>query len=83
MKIAVSPETTSFHKNEVDHDIWGSTLGIVGMGGIGYKVAERAKGFKMKILYHNRSRRFVFAYFAHSSLHILFGIIKLLGGFLG
>lgn len=33
------------------------TLGIVGMGNIGSKVAKRAAGFDMKILYHNRTRR--------------------------
>ncbi|KAM4601493.1 putative 2-ketogluconate reductase [Polymixia lowei] len=38
-------------------DVSGSTLGIVGMGRIGYKVAKRAAAFDMKILYHNRSRR--------------------------
>ena len=35
---------------EVHHQ----TLGIVGMGNIGYQVARRAMGFDMKILYHNR-----------------------------
>ena len=35
----------------------GSTLGVVGMGSIGYKVAERAAAFEMNILYHNRSQR--------------------------
>ncbi|XP_779996.2 uncharacterized protein LOC574587 [Strongylocentrotus purpuratus] len=39
------------------HEVTGSTLGIVGMGGIGYEVARRAVGFKMKILYYSRSRR--------------------------
>uniref|UniRef100_A0AAY5L322 Glyoxylate reductase/hydroxypyruvate reductase n=1 Tax=Esox lucius TaxID=8010 RepID=A0AAY5L322_ESOLU len=38
-------------------DISGATLGIIGMGRIGYKVARRAQGFDMKILYHNRSRK--------------------------
>ncbi|RDE14256.1 MAG: D-glycerate dehydrogenase [Candidatus Thorarchaeota archaeon] len=32
-------------------DIYGATLGIVGMGRIGAAVARRAKGFSMKILY--------------------------------
>jgi len=36
--------------------IWGKTLGIIGLGRIGTAVAERAMGFKMKILYHNRNR---------------------------
>lgn len=34
----------------------GKTLGIVGMGRIGRAVARRARGFGMKIRYHNRSR---------------------------
>uniref|UniRef100_A0A4W5MD54 Glyoxylate reductase/hydroxypyruvate reductase n=2 Tax=Hucho hucho TaxID=62062 RepID=A0A4W5MD54_9TELE len=38
-------------------DVSGATLGIIGMGRIGYKVARRAQGFDMKILYHNRNRR--------------------------
>ncbi|XP_051872878.1 probable 2-ketogluconate reductase isoform X2 [Pristis pectinata] len=38
-------------------EVTGATLGIIGMGRIGYKVAQRARGFDMKILYHNRNRR--------------------------
>lgn len=38
-------------------DIFGSTLGIIGMGRIGEAVARRAKGFSMKVLYHNRTRK--------------------------
>jgi glyoxylate reductase len=34
-------------------DIYGATIGIVGAGRIGYAVAERAKGFKMRILYYD------------------------------
>ena len=37
-------------------EIHGSTLGIVGMGRIGKQVARRARGFDMKIVYHNRRR---------------------------
>ncbi|MFW9918718.1 MAG: 2-hydroxyacid dehydrogenase [Candidatus Thorarchaeota archaeon] len=36
-------------------DIFNATLGIIGMGRIGYAVAKRATGFDMKILYHSRS----------------------------
>lgn len=32
------------------------TLGIVGMGRIGSAVAARARGFEMRVLYHNRDR---------------------------
>jgi glyoxylate reductase len=39
------------------HDVYGKTLGIIGMGRIGAAVAQRAKGFDMKVLYHNRHRR--------------------------
>ena len=35
----------------------GKTLGIIGMGQIGYQVARRALGFDMTVLYHNRRRR--------------------------
>jgi phosphoglycerate dehydrogenase-like enzyme len=34
-------------------DIFGKTLGIIGMGRIGKAVALRAKGFGMKIIYHD------------------------------
>lgn len=37
-------------------EVSGRTLGIVGMGRIGKAVAERARGFAMPIIYHNRSR---------------------------
>lgn len=37
-------------------DLTGKTLGIVGMGRIGRAVADRARGFRMQILYHNRNR---------------------------
>ncbi len=34
-------------------DIFGKTLGIIGMGRIGRAVARRATGFRMNVLYHN------------------------------
>ncbi len=37
-------------------DVYGKTLGIVGMGRIGYAVAKRARGFDMQILYYQRRR---------------------------
>jgi lactate dehydrogenase-like 2-hydroxyacid dehydrogenase len=36
-------------------DVWRATLGIVGMGRIGSAIARRARGFEMRIVYHNRS----------------------------
>lgn len=41
----------------VGRDVYGATLGIIGLGRIGEAVARRAKGFAMRILYHNRRRR--------------------------
>lgn len=38
-------------------DIYGATLGIVGIGRIGEAVARRAKGFGMEILYYDVVRR--------------------------
>jgi glyoxylate reductase len=35
------------------HDVYENTLGIVGLGRIGSKVARRARGFDMKILYYD------------------------------
>ncbi len=37
-------------------EVYGKTLGIIGMGEIGAAVARRAKGFGMKTIYHNRKR---------------------------
>ena len=37
-------------------DVHHATLGIVGMGRIGQAIARRAKGFSMRVLYHNRHR---------------------------
>lgn len=38
-------------------DIFGATIGIIGMGRIGEALACRAKGFNMNVIYHNRSRK--------------------------
>ncbi|MCA3185197.1 MULTISPECIES: D-glycerate dehydrogenase [unclassified Cupriavidus] len=40
----------------VGMDVYGSTLGILGMGRIGQGLARRAAGFGMQVLYHNRSQ---------------------------
>jgi glyoxylate reductase len=38
-------------------DIYGKTLGIIGLGRIGMLVAKRAKGFGMDILYYNTTKK--------------------------
>lgn len=38
----------------VSNDVWGKTLGIIGLGRIGKAVVRRAKGFGMNILVHTR-----------------------------
>ncbi|AHV96414.1 2-hydroxyacid dehydrogenase [Paenibacillus sabinae] len=49
-------------KESRDQDIFGidvhhKTLGIIGLGGIGEKIVQRARfGFDMDVIYHNRSR---------------------------
>lgn len=37
-------------------EVYGATLGIIGMGRIGKVVAKRVSGFDMTVLYHNRNR---------------------------
>ena len=54
---AMGPEPPVFRLNDLGVDVYGKTLGIVGMGSIGLKLAKRAKAFDMEILYHNRNRR--------------------------
>ncbi len=57
-QIVLRGEWRSFGPMEIlGYDVYGKTLGIIGMGRIGAAVAQRAKGFDMKVLYHNRHRR--------------------------
>lgn len=54
---ARSPGFTSYDPSNLPGlEVHGSTLGIIGMGRIGKEVARRARGFDMRILYHNRNR---------------------------
>src|SRR5258707_5869207 len=54
------PYTTLFRSWSYDAflgtDVCGSTLGVLGMGRIGQALARRARGFNMRVIYHNRSR---------------------------
>ncbi|MBC7107661.1 MAG: D-glycerate dehydrogenase [Methanomassiliicoccales archaeon] len=38
------------------YEVYRRTIGIIGLGDIGTAVARRARGFDMRILYHNRKR---------------------------
>ncbi len=38
-------------------EVHGATVGIIGMGRIGRQIAQRARGFEMTVLYHNRRPR--------------------------
>ncbi|XP_014788396.1 glyoxylate reductase/hydroxypyruvate reductase [Octopus bimaculoides] len=39
------------------HDVTGNSIGIIGMGTIGYKLAIRAHAFEMKVFYHQRRQK--------------------------
>lgn len=39
------------------YEVYGATLGVVGIGRIGQAVIERSRGFKMKVLYYDVIRR--------------------------
>ena len=47
------------------HQVTDATIGIIGMGHVGYQVAKRARhGFDMHVLYHSRTRKYQsFMYF--------------------
>nr|WP_222927644.1 NAD(P)-dependent oxidoreductase [Biomaibacter acetigenes] len=38
-------------------DLYGATLGLIGLGRIGYAVAKRAKGFDMNVIYYSTHRK--------------------------
>jgi glyoxylate reductase len=56
-RFARGPEFTHYDPSlMLGYEVHGTTLGIVGMGNIGKQVAKRARGFDMRVLYHNRRR---------------------------
>ena len=51
------PEFTQYDPSfMLGQEVHGATLGIVGLGSIGYEVARRARAFNMQVVYHNRTR---------------------------
>ena len=57
-KITRDPSTLAYPGNAfLGQEVSGSTIGIIGMGRIGTKIAKRAVGFDMKVLYHNRRQK--------------------------
>ena len=46
----------SILSNPLGVDVHRTTIGIIGMGRIGQAIAQRALGFSMQVIYHNRSR---------------------------
>ncbi len=57
-RYARSPEFVRYDPGYMlGREVHGKTLGIIGMGQIGARVARRAIAFEMTVLYHNRHRR--------------------------
>jgi glyoxylate reductase len=56
-RYARSPEFLRYDPGYLlGREVHGKTLGIIGLGQIGRRVARRALGFDMTVLYHNRRR---------------------------
>lgn len=57
-RYARSPEFVRYDPGYMlGREVHGATLGIIGLGRIGAQVAKRGRGFDMRVLYHNRTRR--------------------------
>ena len=57
-RFARRPDVTVFDPGDfVGREVYGQTLGIIGLGQIGAQVAKRAQGFDMAVVYHNRHCR--------------------------
>jgi glyoxylate reductase len=56
-RYARSPEFTRYDPGYIlGREVHGATLGVIGLGRIGRQVAQRARGFAMTVLFHNRRR---------------------------
>jgi len=44
------------HKAALAHDLEGHTLAILGMGGVGLRLAQYVHAFPMRVIYHNRRK---------------------------
>ncbi len=42
--------------SSVTRDLTGKTLAILGLGGIGFRLAELARAFPMRVIYHSRNK---------------------------
>jgi glyoxylate reductase len=56
-RLARSGEWTKWNLDQLcGADVWGKTLGIVGLGRIGRAMARRAAGFRMRVIYNSTKR---------------------------
>ncbi len=65
---AYAQSLTPFHFGATIRQLHGKTWGIIGMGHIGQRVAEIARAFGTKIIYHSTSGQNLEAGFPHRSL---------------
>ena len=58
VQLAAAPDTLVFDQSKMNGwDMYGATLGVLGLGRIGEQIARRAVGFQMPTLYRNRNQR--------------------------
>ena len=57
-RLACGPDFTNYDPDlMLGIDVHEKTIGILGMGRIGFEIARRAAGFDMPVIYHNRNER--------------------------
>ena len=82
----IIPNNQSMRSNHADEEtpfirsntIYGKTIGILGLGAIGYEIATRAAAFRMEVFYHNRTQRKDVPYTYCSSLKNLASKVEIL-----